>query len=127
MKLHEGVAQDLNLVRSWSADGLRVGGALLPLPCLLAARELKAPWPAALAWDTLAAALDEILALEPRLLLIGTGSRQRFAPAALRQRCESRGVAVECMDGAAACRTYNVLVQEERAVVLLAMPDNMAG
>ncbi len=124
MKLHEGIGQDLNLVRHWAADGVVVGAQRLPLPCVVAPRHLHSTWAAAPRWSQ----FDEVLAvlwpLEPRIVLLGTGSRQQFAPAPLRRLFLERQVALECMDGAAACRTFNVLAQEERAAVLLALPDD---
>jgi hypothetical protein len=57
-------------------------------------------------------------ALPPHeLVIFGSGSRIRFAaPAVLRPLIE-RGIGIETMDTAAACRTYNVLASEGRAVV----------
>jgi len=50
------------------------------------------------------------------VMLLGTGARQRFpAPALMRPLIET-GRGIEVMDTAAACRTYNVLVAEGRAV-----------
>lgn len=52
----------------------------------------------------------------PELVLFGSGRRLRFvAPALLRPLLE-RGVGVETMDTAAACRTYNILAAEGRRV-----------
>lgn len=50
------------------------------------------------------------------LLLIGCGSRLQLLPRALRQALRERGLSVEPMDTGAACRTYNVLMAEERLV-----------
>lgn len=68
---------------------------------------------------------DRLLQLEPELVIFGSGARLRFpAPTLLRGLIAAR-VGVESMDSAAACRTYNVLVSERRAVVaaLLLEPD----
>ncbi len=53
---------------------------------------------------------------EVEILVVGSGTRQEFFAPALRQRLKERGVAVECMDTGAACRTYNILLQEDRKV-----------
>jgi len=68
---------------------------------------------------------DRLLQLAPELVIFGSGARLRFpAPGLLRGLIAAR-VGVESMDSAAACRTYNVLVSERRAVVaaLLLEPD----
>jgi uncharacterized protein len=60
--------------------------------------------------------LEKLLALKPELVLLGTGPTQRFPPAAVRTALATRGVGLEIMDLGAACRTFNILVQEERRV-----------
>jgi len=60
--------------------------------------------------------LEPLLALSPELVLLGTGATQRFAPPEVRAVFAERGVGLEAMHLGAACRTYNVLVQEERRV-----------
>jgi uncharacterized protein len=50
------------------------------------------------------------------VLVLGTGARQRFpSPQLLRPLVEA-GIGIEIMDTPAACRTYNILVGEGRAV-----------
>ena len=60
--------------------------------------------------------VPRILALTPEVVLLGTGATQRFAPPAVRAALAQRGVGLEAMQLGAACRTFNVLVQEERRV-----------
>lgn len=60
---------------------------------------------------------DEILQLQPELVIFGSGSRLRFPAPALLRELIARRIGVESMDSAAACRTYNVLVSEGRTVV----------
>ena len=58
-----------------------------------------------------------MLALQPALVLLGTGERQRFPPAAAMAALLTRGIGIEVMDNAAAARTFNVLATEGRRVV----------
>ena len=60
---------------------------------------------------------DAVLALQPELVVFGSGVRLRFPRPALLRRLIERGIGVETMDTAAACRTYNVLASEGRSVV----------
>jgi uncharacterized protein len=90
------------------------------------------PWVGELqAWDApvfealTPAHFGRIAALRPEVVIFGSGQRLRFpAPALLRALIEA-GIGIETMDTAAACRTYNVLVSEQRSVVaaLVLAPD----
>jgi uncharacterized protein len=64
-----------------------------------------------------ATALDVVLAQDPELVLIGTGRRQRFLAPKLQVTLLQRGIGLECMDNAAAARTFNLLADEGRRVV----------
>lgn len=64
-----------------------------------------------------AAAMDALLALKPEVVILGTGERQGFPPAAAMAACLQRGIGIECMTNAAAARTFNVLAGEGRRVV----------
>ncbi len=61
-------------------------------------------------------ALEPLLAHDPEILLLGTGARQVFPPFELFAEFSRRGVGFEVMDTAAACRTFNVLLSEDRRV-----------
>ena len=61
--------------------------------------------------------LAPLLALQPELIVLGTGPVQRFPSAAVMHACLSRGIGFEVMDNAAAARTYSVLAGEGRRVV----------
>ncbi len=84
---------------------------------IIAPRTLVEGWPVvdvrALTPDDLA----PLLALEPELVVLGTGERQGFPPAQTLAACLSRGVGLEAMTNAAAARTFNVLASEGRRVV----------
>jgi uncharacterized protein len=58
-----------------------------------------------------------LLALQPEILLLGTGDKQQFPHPGLYRELIRAGIGVECMDTAAACRTYNILMSEDRKVV----------
>ena len=68
-----------------------------------------------------------MFAAEPRIeiLLIGSGATFEMAPAVLRKALSARRIAVESMDTGAACRTYNVLMAEDRRVAAALIPANV--
>jgi len=60
---------------------------------------------------------EPILALQPDVVLLGTGERQQFPSQAVLAAFLQRGVGVEVMDNAAAARTWDILASEGRNVV----------
>ncbi|MCW8963206.1 MAG: Mth938-like domain-containing protein [Gammaproteobacteria bacterium] len=59
---------------------------------------------------------------KPDILLLGTGIRQQFPAPALMKPVAESGTGLEVMDTAAACRTYNILISEDRHVVAALLP-----
>ena len=74
----------------------------------------RPPEPEALTLDD----FRDLLALEPEVVLLGTGARQRLPPPSLYAAFAERGIGLEVMDNRAACRTYNVLLGEFRDVAV---------
>jgi uncharacterized protein len=64
-----------------------------------------------------AADFDAVLALDPEVVIFGSGATLRFVAPALMRGLIERRIGIETMDTAAACRTYNVLATEGRSVV----------
>jgi uncharacterized protein len=60
----------------------------------------------------------QMVELKPELILIGTGSKQRFPKPELLKSLILAKIGFEIMDSQAACRTYNILVSEGRQVLL---------
>jgi uncharacterized protein len=82
------------------------------------------------AWDATgidalsAAHFERVLELRPELLIFGSGTRLRFVAPALHRALIERGIGVETMDTAAACRTFNVLASEGRVVAAALLIDD---
>ncbi len=74
-------------------------------------------WQAQRFEDLSAAHFDRLLALEPEVVIFGSGARIRFPKPEWLRSLAQRRIGVETMDTAAACRTYNVLVTEGRSAV----------
>lgn len=120
MKLTLDARADVNLIRGYAAEGLKIGTRTVSSPaCIVAADTLITDWTAPNARELVAAHLQPVFELEPEVVVLGTGAEQRFPSAEVRDAFASRGIGLEPMDLHAACRTYNILVQEERRVVAL--------
>ena len=77
---------------------------------------LIANWPPACVNELQLNHLETLFELRPELVLLGTGARQQFAPAPIRAAFTTQRIGLEAMDLGAACRTFNILVQEDRRV-----------
>jgi len=65
-----------------------------------------------------------LLDLQPEVVLIGSGQALQFASPEAMAFLLSRGIGCEVMDNAAAARTFNVLANEDRAVIAaFILPD----
>lgn len=107
--------------RACTADAVTVVDRRLAKSFLLAPDRLVDDWPVARADQFDAAAAEAIAALEPEVVLLGTGQRQVFPPREAQAVLLRRRIGVEVMDNAAACRTYNLLAGEGRRVVAAIM------
>jgi uncharacterized protein len=106
-----------NLVTHVGPDGIRIGARAIRRSVIVSAATLLEDWPVGDVDALSLAALDPALVLEPEILVLGTGARLRFPAGPLGAELAERGIGLEVMDTAAACRTYNILVHEERPVV----------
>jgi uncharacterized protein len=104
-------------VRAVGAEAIAIGAQELDRSFLLAPDRLLPGWGPRSLQDIDAAAIDAVLALEPAVVLLGTGVRQQLPAPALLGAFLSRGVGLEAMDNAAAARTFNLLAAEGRRVV----------
>ena len=106
----------VNLIRGYTDAEVRIGTASVRDSCIVTADTLISEWEPQRFEDLRPAHLEAIFALQPELVLLGTGPVQRFPQAQIRALIAQRGIGLEAMQLGAACRTFNVLVQEERRV-----------
>jgi uncharacterized protein len=115
LQLTDGRHSERLYVDSYGPRGFRVGGALHQ-GSLLVGSKFLARWNAANAAEASEANLAPLLDAEPGLeiLVLGCGAQLARPSRELTAALKARGVAVEPMDTGAACRTFNLLMSEER-------------
>jgi uncharacterized protein len=106
-----------NLIRSFSDGAIRVGTETYAHPVIITPEQIITDWKPAEAAQLSLADLQVALSLEPEVILVGTGTRQCFPAQAVIADVLRRGIGIEIMNTAAACRTFNVLASEMRRVV----------
>ena len=117
MQLSQDLPEGFLFFRTCAAEAVTVVDRVLTRSFLLAPDRLVEDWPVVHADRFDLAAAEAIAALEPEVVLLGTGERQVFPPREAQVALLRRRIGVEVMTNAAACRTYNLLAGEGRRVV----------
>jgi uncharacterized protein len=116
LKLHQESTNALNTITSYG-DGFvainleRHEGSVIVMP-----QSPVQAWPVSSFESLTAENFDAILQAEPEVVVFGSGSRLRFPHPRLTAQLARHRIGVETMDFGAACRTYNILMQEGRRV-----------
>jgi uncharacterized protein len=124
MKFTLDARSDINLIRGYAAGEVRIAELVQHAPCIVTANQLILDWQARDVKTLSPADLEPVFALQPDVVLLGTGARQIFPASEVRQAFAARRIGLEVMDLGAACRTYNILVQEERRVAAMLFPGS---
>ena len=114
MKFQPDTAAGVNLVTRHEPGRLWVGAMPYTHSVLVPWQGAVLPWAAATADGLTAEHFEQIAALRPDVVIFGSGLHLRFVAPALLQPLMALRIGIETMDTAAACRTYNVLVSEQR-------------
>jgi uncharacterized protein len=94
----------------FTISGTRWEGSVLVFP------DQTVAWNAASLAEVTEESLAPVLAARPQLLLLGCGASMAPVAQSLRVALRSAGITLEIMDTGAACRTFNVLLAEDRLV-----------
>ena len=111
-----------HFIRAIGKEGIRIGDEFLTHSFLLSASQLIRDWPPQSHEELEDQHLEAIFELNPDVVLLGTGKKQHFLAQKTIFRFYRRNVGIEVMNTEAACRTFNVLVNEGRQVVAALMP-----
>jgi uncharacterized protein len=106
----------INLIRRYDATSIMVGEREIRASCIVGATTLL-DWAPRSVDELGVEHLQPLFDLSPEVVVLSTGAQQRFPRAALRAEFATRRIGIEVMEIGAACRTYNVLVGEERRVL----------
>jgi len=119
MRFTQDLTSNVNVIRGYGRGEIRINDQLYQQALIVSASTIQ-PEPALIEVGGLThEQAAYILGLKPEVVLLGTGQRQIFPNAAFGARFLQAGVGFEVMDTGAACRTFNVLVGEQRQVVAL--------
>lgn len=125
MKLHLNTQANLNLITAYSEAYIeinkqRFGHSLIVMPelCL---HDWDVKHSTEIGLSQVAKLIELHRSHKIEVLLLGTGEKQHFLTGAPYFALAEKGIAIECMSTAAACRTYNILMSEGRQVMAALM------
>jgi uncharacterized protein len=115
MKLHLARAEGRKLFSGYgpgyvAVNGVRYERSLIVLP------DRVLDWEVVDLDDLTESALCQLAGLSLEILILGTGAQLRFPDPRATRALRDAGTALEVMDTHAACRTYNILLSEDRRV-----------
>jgi uncharacterized protein len=115
VKLHASVPRGANTITAYGEGYVMVNGERRSSSVVVLADRIE-QWKVQRFDDLSADDFRFLKELNVEIVLLGTGARQRFPHPRLTSTLAQAGIGLEVMDVQAACRTYNILVAEERRV-----------
>ena len=120
MKLHLTTAENNFLITAYGMgdDGqfIEINHQRYTASLIVMPKNLILDWPVTNFTDLAETHFAQIIELKPEVVLLGTGEKHQFLHPKITQNLTNNGIAIECMTTAAACRTYNILMSEDRTV-----------
>ena len=107
----------VNFIRAWEPGRVRIADRWIAGNVIVGAEQLIEGWAAAEPLGVTVEDLAPALALEPVIIVLGTGTEHLLPDVELMAAVAARSVGLEIMSTPAACRTFNVLLGEQRRVV----------
>jgi uncharacterized protein len=116
MPLAEDTVTNSHRISSYSSDTVSINERVYHQSLILTAESLLSPWPVTALDQLTPETLAPIFESKPAVVLLGTGPQQQFPAPAIFGLFGEQGIGLEVMDNGALCRTFNILVAEDRAV-----------
>ncbi|MDH3761834.1 MAG: Mth938-like domain-containing protein [Gammaproteobacteria bacterium] len=116
MPLAEDIVTSRHRFSSYGPGSVTINEVDYRQSLVLTAGEIHHPWAVTSIADLSPENLAPIFETDPAVVLLGTGEQQRFPDAKTFALFGERGIGLEVMDNGALCRTFNILVAEDRAV-----------
>jgi uncharacterized protein len=124
MELTPLVPAGRQVIERYGESGFRIAG-VIHRGAVLVFPDRTLPWSAIsgsdVTWQSLAPVIEHG---GVQILLLGLGRVMGVVPHTLRKTLRDAGIVLEPMDTGAACRTYNVLVAEDRRVAAALLPPS---
>jgi len=118
MKFTEHRDSNVLAIKRYQAGEVVINDQKVLSSCYLTQHYLHRDWACKHISELNTERLDELLKLNPEVIILGTGETQTFPDVEYFAYCAKQGVGLEVMNNTAASRTFNVLTTEDREVLL---------
>jgi len=123
MKIDRERAEGKNVFTAYDEGWVEVSGRRHSANIAVSGERIVTGWTAGGFEGLQVEEVEALAAMKPEILLLGSGRVFRFPSPALLAPIYAARIGVEVMDTRAACRTYNILLAEGRAVVAAIIVD----
>ena len=107
----------VNFIRAWEPGRVRMAERWIAGNVIVSSDKILEAWTTVEPHVLTIEHLEPALALEPTIIVLGTGTERLLPDVELMAAVAARSVGLEIMSTPAACRTFNVLLGEQRRVV----------
>ena len=121
MKFHLIQSDNKNLITGYDLNWVEVNQERHHSSLIVTPNQLLLEWPVKNIKDIKENSFEAIESLNVEIILLGTGNIQEHLEPRLLEYFSKKNMAVESMNNQSACRTYNILANEERKVLLALM------
>ena len=131
--LQPEINNSLYSINRYEKEFIEINGQRWSQSCIISTENKPIPWEPKSIDEVNESNLNIIRSLRPEIIILGTGEKHSFLPQGLvifpideddeisrfleTNENKKTSIQIECMNTAAACRTFNILSQEERKVV----------
>jgi len=116
MKLHHSRQDGINIIKAYTDNSVTINKDVFTQSIVVQANAINRDWAPQTIEELNAEAFNELAQLDTEIILLGTGIKQRFPDRRLFIPLFDLKIGIEIMDTPAACRTYNILLEQDRAV-----------
>ena len=117
MKFAQDSQDEGYVITAYDDNSVSINGKPFSLSLIVSNSQLNDDWNLTSIESLQINHIEQILSLNPELIIIGTGDKLIFPAVEAYAAIIQQGIGVDFMDTGAACRTYNILMSEGRDVV----------
>ena len=118
MKMALDNTSGVNVVSRYQPGQVQVRERIFSTSLIIFPEHIEADWTPRAADNLRTRDFQAIVERTPEVLILGTGETQVFPEPTVFMTLMDLGIGFEVMDNAAACRTYNILLSEDRRAAL---------